>query len=363
MYEQASVAALRLVNVSPEPKPPIGAPGSVRTFRAGRNYYYVRLLRWGATQIGAAIGLVFSIGFTAAVLEGVDRVTAWRPPAAATPSPSPSAAASPDPQVKAAGAAESASPEIAPSPSPTPTVSRRNRSRAARDEAFRQMASRVISRIPPRGMAFFRSWIVPFLLLLEFLAIATFLLSLPLTYGLARLEFEQHWYIVTDRSLRIRTGVLSLSESTMSFANLQQVEVKQGPFQRLLGLADVRVRSAGGGDHGEGEGEPLHTGVFHSVENAEEIRDVILARLRAFREAGLGDPDRTRKAEIPVEHAPAISAATLEAAREVLDQARALRATQELGIPTLPGDTHVERSGFAGVDERSNPPEEGARGG
>jgi membrane protein YdbS with pleckstrin-like domain len=181
------------------------------------------------------------------VLEGVDRVTAWRPPAAATPSPSPSAAASPDPQVKAAGAAESASPEIAPSPSPTPTVSRRNRSRAARDEAFRQMASRVISRIPPQGMAFFRSWIVPFLLLLEFLAIATFLLSLPLTYGLARLEFEQHWYIVTDRSLRIRTGVLSLSESTMSFANLQQVEVKQGPFQRLLGLADVRVRSAGGG--------------------------------------------------------------------------------------------------------------------
>ena len=77
----------------------------------------------------------------------------------------------------------------------------------------------------------------------------------------------------------------------MSFANLQQVEVKQGPFQRLLGLADVRVRSAGGGDHGEAEGEPLHTGLFHSVENAEEIRDLILARLKAFREAGLGDPD------------------------------------------------------------------------
>lgn len=323
MIDRANATALRWAKVSPEPKPPIGATGSVRTFRAGRNYYYVRLLRWGATQVGAAMGLVFSIGFTAAVLEGVDRVTAWRPTAAATPSPSPSATASPDPQVEAAGAAESAPPAIAPSPSPTPTVSRRNRSRAARDEAFRRMASRVISRIPPQGMSFFRNWVVPFLLFLEFFAIAGFLLSLPFTYALAKLEFEQHWYIVTDRSLRIRTGVLSLSESTMSFANLQQVEVKQGPFQRLMGLADVRVRSAGGGDHGEEEGQPLHTGVFHSVENAEEIRDLILARLKAFREAGLGDPDR---AEIPAGEARGVSAETLEAAREVLRQTRALRA-------------------------------------
>jgi len=188
-------------------------------------------------------------------------------------------------------------------------------------------------------MSFVRNWVVPFLLLLEFFAIAGFLLSLPFTYALAKVEFEQHWYIVTDRSLRIRTGVVSLSESTMSFANLQQVEVKQGPFQRFLGLADVRVRSAGGGDHGEEEGEPLHTGVFHSVENAEEIRDLILARLKAFREAGLGDPDRASSAEPSASEAPGISAETLEAAREVLRQTRALREAQE--GPTLPGDTHV----------------------
>ena len=175
-------------------------------------------------------------------------------------------------------------------------------------------------------MTIFRNWVVPFLLLLEFFAIASFLLSLPFTYALVKVEFEQHWYIVTDRSLRIRTGVLSLSESTMSFANLQQVEVKQGPLQRFLGLADVRVRSAGGGDHGEEEGQPLHTGVFHSVEHAEEIRDLILARLKAFREAGLGDPQRARTVDVALEAAHGASAETLEAAREVLRQTRALRA-------------------------------------
>lgn len=326
MIDRATATALRWAKVAPEPKPPIGAPGSVRTFRAGRNYYYVRLLRWGATQIGAAIGLVFSVGFTAALVEGVNRAVPRASVAAASPTPTPSA--SPTPEIAAADDddAETAAAVVAASPSPSPTASRRNRGRVSGEEAWRRVASRVASRIPPQGMSFFRNWVVPFLLLLEFFAIAGFLLSLPFTYALAKLEFEQHWYIVTDRSLRIRTGVLSLSESTMSFANLQQVEVKQGPFQRFLGLADVRVRSAGGGDHGEEEGQPLHTGVFHSVENAEEIRDLILARLKAFREAGLGDPDRSSLAATPAGEARGVSAETLEAAREVLRQTRALRA-------------------------------------
>jgi|CXWL01.1.fsa_nt_gi membrane protein YdbS with pleckstrin-like domain len=340
MFERATATALRWAKVSPEPNPPIGAPGSVRTFRAGRNYYYVRLLRWGATQIGAAIGIVFSIGFTAAFLDTVNRVVPRVPATAASPSPGASPSANPGPSPTpsptsetTAGAVTTAppgeAPVIAASPSPSPAATRRKRIRLSGDEAARQIASRMAARVPPQGMTFFRNWVVPFLLLLEFFAIATFLLSLPFTYALVRLEFEQHWYIVTDRSLRIRTGVLALSESTMSFANLQQVEVKQGPVQRFLGLADVRVRSAGGGDHGEEEGQPLHTGVFHSVENAEEIRDLILARLKAFREAGLGDPDRAGTFEVRPEPAHGASAETLEAAREVLRQTRALReATQ-----------------------------------
>lgn len=315
--------ALRWARVSPEPNPPIGAAGSVRTFRAGRNYYYVRLLRWGATQIGAAIGIVFSIGFTAVFLDTVNRAVP-RGPAAASPSPTTSPGPAPN-LATGAAASPAEAPVVTASPSPSPAAVRRERIRVSGDEAMRQIASRVAARVPPQGMSFFRNWVVPILLLLEFFAIATFLVSLPFTYALARLEFEQHWYIVTDRSLRIRTGVLSLSESTMSFANLQQVEVKQGPMQRLLGLADVRVRSAGGGDHGEDEGQPLHTGVFHSVENAEEIRDLIVARLKAFREAGLGDPERASSPHISAAQILGISGETLEAAREVLLQTRALR--------------------------------------
>jgi uncharacterized membrane protein YdbT with pleckstrin-like domain len=134
------------------------------------------------------------------------------------------------------------------------------------------------------------------------------------------------WYLVTDRSLRIRAGITTVQESTMSFANIQQVVVTRGPIQGLLGIADVRVQSAGGGGstHEKGAGDSLHTGVFHGVENAAEIRDLILERLRRFRESGLGDPD-----EPPMPPASAGAAgspgAALIAARELREAARGLR--------------------------------------
>ena len=141
------------------------------------------------------------------------------------------------------------------------------------------------------------------------------------------------WYVVTDRSLRIRTGVWNVQELTMSFANLQQVAVTQGPVQRLLGLADVRVQSAGGGPErpGQKQGESLHTGHFHGVEHATEIRDLIQERLRRFRETGLGDPDEAHRATPPAILATApVSPPTgdgelLAAACELAAEARALR--------------------------------------
>jgi uncharacterized membrane protein YdbT with pleckstrin-like domain len=103
------------------------------------------------------------------------------------------------------------------------------------------------------------------------------------------------------------------------------VIVTQGPLERLLGIADVRVQSAGGGDtHAKGAGDSLHTGVFHGVENANAIRDLILERLRRYREAGLGDPDDVRSPS--AETAPGAKDPTaLAAARELLAEARALR--------------------------------------
>ena len=161
-------------------------------------------------------------------------------------------------------------------------------------------------------------------------AMALFAATLPLTYFKQRIDYERRWYIVTDRCLRVRSGIWSVSELTMTFANVQDIRISAGPLQRLLGLADVKVTSAGGGGGSE-QLETAHMAVFAGVDCAEAIRDLIVGRLRQYRDAGLGDPDdKQRQAAGGVER-PAAMEATLEGAQAVLAEARALRAVLERG--------------------------------
>lgn len=164
-----------------------------------------------------------------------------------------------------------------------------------------------------------------FLLLrgLEVFAIAGLLVQVVVTYVLIELDYRYRWYMTTDRSLRIREGVLNVREQTMMFSNVQNVAVRQGPLQRFFGISDVEVRSAGGGaatdktDHSASEKGNLHLGFFRGVSNPDEIRDVILEHLRRLKDGGLGDPDE-----------PVIAAGhddDVAAARLVLAEAKALR--------------------------------------
>lgn len=110
-------------------------------------------------------------------------------------------------------------------------------------------------------------------------------------YLAIHLRFDTTWYVVSQRSLRIRRGIWVIRETTITFENVQNVVVRQGPVQRLYGIADVHVETAGGGG-GTGEKRPGtqgHQGLIEGVANANQIRDLILSRLRQSRAAGLGD--------------------------------------------------------------------------
>ena len=130
-----------------------------------------------------------------------------------------------------------------------------------------------------------------------------------------RLNYTLRWYIITDRSLRIRTGILAMQELTMTFSNIQEIRISAGPLQNLLKLADVEVHSAGGGSGGKSGGGG-HVGRFEGVSNANEIRDLMVERLRQYRDSGLGEAGHEiHSAE---DHA-------VDAARAVLAEVRALR--------------------------------------
>lgn len=286
MYDRFSGGLLRALRVPPRPEPPLGAPGSERIFRSGRNAFRLSLARWGIRQGFALIGLLFGLWFL--------------------------------------GELKAARREPVPAPTPTPETSEIPRERPRKKRGTpppKELILMWTRKAPDLAVTLFS--------VLEGLSVITFLVQIPVTFALRRLEFEQRWYLVTDRSLRLRDGVWKLREVTMSFANLQQITVSQGPLQRLLGLADVRVQSAGGGTPAPGTPEgaganPSHLAVFREVDNAEEIRDLIAERLRQFRESGLGDPDELRRTSQGAAPGPGTENA-LAAAREVLSEAKALR--------------------------------------
>ena len=92
----------------------------------------------------------------------------------------------------------------------------------------------------------------------------------------------------------------------MTYANIQDIRVTAGPLQGYFKIADLEVRSAGGG--AGPAGASAHAAYFEGVENAEEIRELILERLRRYRD---------------FEHGESLDAEG--AARLVLDEARGMR--------------------------------------
>jgi hypothetical protein len=155
----------------------------------------------------------------------------------------------------------------------------------------------------------------------EKFAIVGLAVQLPVTFFLTQLDYRYRWYMTTDHSLRIREGVANVREQTMMFSNLQNVAIRQGPLQRLFGISDLEVRSAGGASEkthdNSGQKEDMHLGYFRGVSNAAEIRDLILDYLRRAKGPGLGDPADVSPTTTEDD--------TVTAGRLLLDEAKALR--------------------------------------
>jgi uncharacterized membrane protein YdbT with pleckstrin-like domain len=232
---------LNALHVPETPTTPPGSPPIV--FRAAPNYFKLKLIQWGLTQLLAVFGLAWAIWF--------------------------------------------------------------------------------LSFISRQGMSPKVVWL---LRIGEIFGIAAVAFRFVFGWMIIRLDYELRWYMLSDRAIRIREGILTIREKTMALANIQNISIKQGPLQRYLGIADVEVKTAGGGESGDSHKkgkveEPMHVGYFRGVDNPEEIRDLVSEGVRRQRDAGLGDPDESH-APVPDDDLPG-------AVTELLAQARALRMTVE----------------------------------
>jgi len=128
-----------------------------------------------------------------------------------------------------------------------------------------------------------------------------------------RVDYELRHYLVGDRSLRVAQGAWKREEVTLSYANIQNLEVTQGPLERLFGFKSLSISTAGS-DGGPGDATS-HVVSLVGLEDADELRGLMLNMLRRHRDSGLGD------APVRVPTASALMTARLV---EVRDAARAL---------------------------------------
>lgn len=152
-----------------------------------------------------------------------------------------------------------------------------------------------------------------------------------------RIDYELRWYIITDSSITVRQGAWTVQEITVSYQNVQNVRVTQGPLERMFGFANVLIDTAGNsGTPAKGKGANGHHAVLRGITNAQEIRDVILHNLRSYRNSGLGDPDDilTHKHTSTHEHNQAERTAVLQS---ILLESRNLRSiiSNNKGLPTI----------------------------
>jgi putative membrane protein len=82
------------------------------------------------------------------------------------------------------------------------------------------------------------------------------------------------WFITED-SIRFRTGVLSEKITTVPFDRVQAIDTVRGPIQRLFGVVEANVQTAGGGRRGE-----IVLKAITEAE-AEELRNAVRGRAAA----------------------------------------------------------------------------------
>ncbi|MBL8046461.1 MAG: PH domain-containing protein [Anaerolineales bacterium] len=154
------------------------------------------------------------------------------------------------------------------------------------------------------------------------LALGGFLVQLPLSFLSLWAERRTTWYVVSDQGVQLRYGLWTVNETSLRFANIQQVTLRQGPVQRVLGLADVVLQTAGGRpkDDDDDDEKRKRQGQLKDLEYAQAQN--LLSEIRNQLPAASAEAARLTPPPAPIPSSRALSAA-----QHLLTEARALRQT------------------------------------
>ena len=147
-----------------------------------------------------------------------------------------------------------------------------------------------------------------FYLTLVIIAIAIVLFSIW-----ARLYYESMWYELHNDEMRWKRGVIFRRTGIVPYNRVTNIDIKQGPVMRPLGISTVSIQTAG--YSGKGVPEISIEGIVH----AEELRELIRTMVRV---CSGGDGTGSGGTITP----PTLEPADLQ---QVLEELKAVRALLE----------------------------------
>ncbi len=113
----------------------------------------------------------------------------------------------------------------------------------------------------------------------------------------------------------VKKGILTVTRKHVPFRTITNIASKIGPFDRLFGVGNVSIETAGySGANQTGPEEKLEGIIFH-----EEVRDFILRELRQFRSPYVTTTEPDGRVEEPVPRGPGLDDEVLITLREIRD--------------------------------------------
>jgi membrane protein YdbS with pleckstrin-like domain len=106
----------------------------------------------------------------------------------------------------------------------------------------------------------------------------------------AKLYYESMWYELHEDEMRWKRGVIFRRTGIVPYNRITNIDIRQGPVMRGLGISTLSIQTAG--YSGRAQAEIRIEGIVH----AEELRELIRSMVRV---SSGGDGTGTGKATIP----------------------------------------------------------------
>ena len=122
----------------------------------------------------------------------------------------------------------------------------------------------------------------------------------------------------TMPEIYVKKGIVTVTRKHVPFRTITNISSQAGPFDRLFGIGNVSIETAGySGSNQSGPEEKLEGITFY-----EEVRDFILNELRRFKSPYVMGTEVVHPVEEPVPRGPGLEDEMLIALREIRDLLR-----------------------------------------